>query len=297
MSRRLVTAKQRAADARAGPENRPTASAGGVAPIWVLNICMCPRGGSRLRGRHRALAPVGRRWRSCSIASLVVGFAVGEWWRVFIHFRKEAQSFSLSEIPAGDRCLRARRRPWRAGARSRPRRRHRTGPASPAGADRLIFNLASFAIETETLLAPRQSHLRNERDQPGDVWLWVLLFMSIASLLGFAFTVLAISLAEGRQSHRQWFQPIVIVLIGGFANCSLGLVVVALSNEQPADAAAPADTAFRNRSPRTCSTRANIRSTSGSRTCTHRATCSNARAPTARRFQSCSTSYCKVFRV
>ena len=35
-----MTAKQRADDARVDPENRPAASAGGVAPIWVLNVVM-----------------------------------------------------------------------------------------------------------------------------------------------------------------------------------------------------------------------------------------------------------------
>ncbi len=64
-------------------------------------------------------------------------------------------------------------------------------------------------------------------------WLWVLLFMTAASLLSLGLTVIAITLAEGRQSRHQWVQPTVIVLVGGFANCSLGLVCVALLRLDP----------------------------------------------------------------
>jgi diguanylate cyclase (GGDEF)-like protein len=224
-----VKTRQRAADARAGPENRPTASGRSVTPIWVLNMCMCLLAAlvyvvAVAPLRQSAGPPI--LWM---VAALVVGFAVGEWWRVFIHFRKESQSFSLSEIPlvigvfmlAGDPGELVLARILGAAIGLGLIRRQ-----EPI---RLIFNLASFAIETETftILVHRISGTNPTRPS---TWLWMLLFMSIASLLGLAFTALAISLAEGRQSPRQWVQPIVIVLIGGFANCSLGLVVVALYN-------------------------------------------------------------------
>ncbi|HEY6782437.1 MAG TPA: EAL domain-containing protein [Candidatus Dormibacteraeota bacterium] len=231
MSRRLVTAKQRADDARAGPENRPTASGGSVAPIWVLNIGMAIAAAVFYVA---GIAPLRRPGGVAilSIALLVVGFAVAEWWRVFIHFRQEAQSYSLSEIPlvigvfvlAGDPGELVLARVLGAAIGLGLLRRQ-----EPI---RLVFNLASFAIETETLLL-LVNHISGTNATSWVVWLWVLLFMSIASLLGFALTVIAISLAEGRQSHHQWLQPIVIVLIGGFANCSLGLVIVALSGSNP----------------------------------------------------------------
>ena len=232
MSRPLVTAKQRADDARAGPENRPEASAGSVAPIWVLNIVMMAAAAAVYRGRRRAFARGRTGRRSCSIAVLVAAFAVGEWWRVFIHFRQEAQSFSLSEIPLviGVFVLAGNPGPL---VLARV-----LGAAIGLGVLRrqepmkLIFNLASFALETETVTI-LVHHISGTDATSPVVWLWVLLFMSLASLLGFGLTALAISLAEGRQSHRQWFQPIVIVLIGGFANCSLGLVVVALLKSDP----------------------------------------------------------------
>ena len=232
MSRRLVTARQRAGDARAGPENRPTASSGSVTPIWVLNIGMALVAAAVYVA---FMAPLRRPSGVAllSIALLIAGFAVGEWWRVLIHFRQEAQSFSLSEIPlvigvfalAGDpgQLVIARV----VGAAIGLGLLRRQEPI------RLVFNLASFAIETETL-SLLVNHVSGTDAKSLAVWLWVLLFMSIASLLGFALTVIAISLAEGRQSHRQWLQPIVIVLIGGFANCSLGLVIVALGSSRPA---------------------------------------------------------------
>ena len=231
MSRRLVTAKQRADDARASPENRPTASGGSVAPIWMLNIGMAIAAAVlyvvAVAPLHRATAAM-----ILPIAALVAGFAAGEWWRVFIHFRKEAQSFSLSEIPlvigvfvlAGDPGALVLSRVVGAAIGLGVVRRQ-----APV---RLIFNLASFALEAETF-SILVHHVSGTNATSPVVWLWVLLFMSLASLLGFGLSALAISLAEGRQSNHQWLQPIVIVLIGGFANCSLGLVVVALLKSDP----------------------------------------------------------------
>jgi diguanylate cyclase (GGDEF)-like protein len=227
----LVTAKQHAGDARAGPVSRPTASTGRVAPIWVLNICMAA---ACAVFYIAGIAPLRRPGGVAilSIALLVVGFAVAEWWRVLIHFRQEAQSYSLSEIPlvigvfvlAGDPGELVLARVLGAAIGLGLLRRQ-----EPI---RLVFNLASFAIETETLVL-LVNHISGTNATSWRVWLWVLLFMSIASLLGFALTVIAISLAEGRQSHHQWLQPIVIVLVGGFANCSLGLVIVALGGSNP----------------------------------------------------------------
>jgi diguanylate cyclase (GGDEF)-like protein len=227
----LVTAKQHAGDARAGPVSRPTASTGRVAPIWVLNICMAAAAAVFYIA---GIAPLRRPGGVAilSIALLVVGFAVAEWWRVLIHFRQEAQSYSLSEIPlvigvfvlAGDPGELVLARVLGAAIGLGLLRRQ-----EPI---RLVFNLASFAIETETLVL-LVNHISGTNATSWRVWLWVLLFMSIASLLGFALTVIAISLAEGRQSHHQWLQPIVIVLVGGFANCSLGLVIVALGGSNP----------------------------------------------------------------
>src|ERR1019366_642683 len=228
VSRPTVTAEQQVDDAGAAPENPPAARAGSLAPIWVLNVGMTLVAAAVY---VVAVAPLGgvTNGTILRIAALVVAFAAGEWWRVFIHFRQEAQSFSLSEIPlvvgvfalTGDPGALVLARVLGAAIGLGLLRRH-----EPM---KLIFNLASFALETETvILLAHQIHISWTNATSPAVWLWALLFMSMASLLGFGLTALAISLAEGRQSRQQWFQPIVIVLIGGFANCSLGLVVVAL---------------------------------------------------------------------
>src|ERR1019366_7252068 len=233
VSRHTVTAEQQVDDARAGPENPPAARAGSLAPIWVLNVGMTLVAAAVY---VVAVAPLGgvTNGTILRIAALVVAFAAGEWWRVFIHFRQEAQSFSLSEIPlvvgvfalTGDPGALVLARVLGAAIGLGLLRRQ-----EPM---KLIFNLASFALETETvILLAHQIHISWTNATSPAVWLWVLLFMSMASLLGFGLTALAISLAEGREARQQWLRPIVIVLIGGFANCSLGLVVVALLKSDP----------------------------------------------------------------
>jgi len=230
----LVTAKQQAG-ARAAPGNRPTASARSVAPIWSLNIGLAVVAALvYVVGVAPLAVPKGAP--ILYVALLVAGFAVGEWWRVYIHFRKESQSFSLSEIPLVIGVFMLAADPGQL-VLARV-----VGAAIGLGLIRrqepmkLLFNLASFAIETEALLILVHlvhGHVSRADATNPTVWLWVLLFMSVASLLGFAFTALAISLAEDRQSHRPWLQPIVMVLIGGFANCSIGLAVVAIYANKP----------------------------------------------------------------
>ena len=85
VSRHTVTAEQPVADARAGPENRPAASGGSLAPIRVLNVGMTLVAAVVY---VVAVAPLGGSTTAMilPIAALVVGFAVGEGGRVFIHF-------------------------------------------------------------------------------------------------------------------------------------------------------------------------------------------------------------------
>ena len=102
-----------------------------------------------------------------------------------IHFRQEAQSYSLSEIPLviGVFALAETQESWCSLAL--------LGAAIGLGLLRrqepkqLVFNLASFAIETETV-SLLVNHISGTTATSWVVWLWVLLFMSIASLLGFA---------------------------------------------------------------------------------------------------------------
>jgi diguanylate cyclase (GGDEF)-like protein len=224
-----VTAELRPDDPRAGPATHRSPG-GRRTSIWVLNgflvavatiiyvVAIMPL--------HQSGDPM-----LAPIVLLIAAFAAGEWWRVFIHFRSQTQSFSLSEIPlvigvfvlTPDHLVLARV----------------LGTAIALGLLRrqdpikLVFNLASFALETETV-AVLVHRVSGTNGNSPVVWLWVLLFMASASLLGFGLTGLAITLADGRQQKRQWLQPFLMVLVGGFANCSLGLAFVAIEQAHQA---------------------------------------------------------------
>jgi diguanylate cyclase (GGDEF)-like protein len=229
-----VTAEPHVDDARASPEE-PSVGAHRTARIWVLNGILAAVAGLVY---VLAVAPLGQRDEMAIapvvvVSVLVATFAATESWRVFIHFRQDAQSYSLSEIPlviglfavSPDHLVLARVLGTAIGL----------GLIRRQDPKKLAFNLASFALEAEivTVLVHRVSGMTMSPTNP-IVWLWVLLFMSLATLVGFALTASVISLAVGRQSYRQWVQPVAIALIGGFGNCSLGLVVVALFEYQPA---------------------------------------------------------------
>ena len=245
MSRRLVTAKQRADDARAGPENRPAASGGSVAPIWVLNIGMAIAAAVLY---VVAVAPLRRPGGVAilSIALLVVGFAVAEWWRVFIHFRQEAQSYSLSEIPlvigvfvlAGDPGELVLARVLGAAIGLGLLRRQ-----EPI---RLVFNLASFAIETETLLLLVNHISGTQCDQLGGVAVGAALHVDR----------IAPRIRTQRDRHLPGGGPAVTSPMAPADRDSAHRRFCELQprtgdrraqREQPADAAPPADTAFRHR--------------------------------------------------
>src|ERR1700694_1509999 len=156
---------------------------------------------------------------------LVALFCVTESWRVYIHFRSNAQSYSLSEITliiglffaTPDELVLARL----------------IGAAIGLGLIRghppikLIFNVLEFAIEAE-IVAILFSLLVPNHDVSSPVtWLFVLLVVSASSMCGFLLSAIVITLAEDSLKRRQWLQPAAIVCVGGAANASLGLEVVA----------------------------------------------------------------------
>ncbi len=235
MPRSSVSAGRHVDAARAGPEPEPSQRGDRTAAIWALNGLLAAIASAIYLV---AVAPLDQA-EGLSVTPIVVlgvvvaAFATAEWWRVFIYFRQEAQSYTLSEIPlviglfvlSPDHLVLARVLGAALGL----------GLFRRQDPKKLAFNLATFALEAETVtvLVHRVSGATLNPTDP-IVWVWVLLFMSLASLLGFALTSSVISLSVGGQSYRQWLQPVLIALIGGFANCSLGLVVVAMLERQPA---------------------------------------------------------------
>ena len=232
-----MTAESHVDDPRAGPVAEPEGRGRGgrLVAIWAFNALLVATAGAVY---VLAVAPLAQA-SEVTLAPLIVlvgivaAFTATEWGRVFIHFRQEAQSYSLSEIPlviglfvlAPDHLVLARVLGAAIGL----------GLIRRQDTKKLVFNLATFALETETItvLVHRVAGAAPSPTQP-IVWLWVLLFMSVASLLSFALSASVISIAVGRQSYRQWIQPVAFALVGGFANCSLGLVVVAMLERQPA---------------------------------------------------------------
>jgi hypothetical protein len=147
VSRDSVTAEPRADDPRAGPERNRSPGAR-RASIWVLNGVLVAVAAIVY---IVAIAPLRQSGDPMLVPVLIfiAAFAAGEWWRVFIHFRSQTQSFSLSELPlvigvfmlTPDHLVLARV----------------VGTAIALGVLRrqdpikLLFNLASFALETETV--------------------------------------------------------------------------------------------------------------------------------------------------
>jgi diguanylate cyclase (GGDEF)-like protein len=233
-----MTAEQHVGDARAGPETEHPARGSRRAPIWAYIALLAILAGliyaflvAPLVQQHELMLP--------PIVVLLVlcgAFIAAEWWTVVIHLGQETQRYSLSEIPlviglfvvAPDDLVLARVIGAAVGL----------GILRRQDLQKLAFNLASFTLEAETvtILVHRVAGTTPNPSYPA-VWLWVLLFMSLASLLGCALTAGVISLAGGRQSLGQWVQPVAFALIGGFTNCSLGIVVVAFLERQPASPA------------------------------------------------------------
>lgn len=155
---------------------------------------------------------------------LTAGFALVSTLRVYIHFRRNAQAYTLSEIPlvvglffsTPDELLLARVAGSAIGL----------GLICRQPPIKLAFNLCSFAIETEvaSLLMHR---LIAPAGGPSSTWLWLLLIALVVAVIGFVLSALVITLAEDRLSRRRWLLPAVFALAGGLANASIGVEIVA----------------------------------------------------------------------
>ena len=178
--------------------------------VYVFGVSRLPQQGGPVRLPFLALALI---------------FSAESAFRVHIHFRRNAQSYSLSEIPliiglffvAPDELILARL----------------MGAAIGLGLFRrqppikLFFNLASFALEAETAVLLFNRVLPTTDITAPAAWLWILLTMVIVAAIGFVLSAIVITLAEDQVKRRQWVLPAVLTIGGGVANASLGLEVVA----------------------------------------------------------------------
>ena len=218
-----MTAEPRDDEARAGAGQVPGRRVPVLTPIRVLTTLVVVAAAVVYVLAVLPLGPTrGSTWYL--VATFVALFGCCESWRVSIEFRRTSQTYSLSEIPLvvgvflvspGELVL----------ARV-------IGGAIALGMIRrqapvkLIFNMASFALEAETLTVLAHHLLPAMDPTRPEVWLLVALFTLVSSLLGFGLSAAAITVMQG--GRVQWAAPLIIVVVGGIANCSLGLVVAAL---------------------------------------------------------------------
>ena len=173
------------------------------------------------------VARLPQAWGAVHINPLILAavFCMESAFRVHIHFRRNAQSYSLSEIPliiglffvTPEELVIARM----LGAVVGLGLLRRQPPI------KLAFNLASFAIEAEaaTLIFNRVLPVNTVASPL--TWLGTLVLIVIVSAIGFMLSAIVITLAEDSVKRRQWLLPAALSVGGGIANASLGLEVVA----------------------------------------------------------------------
>ena len=200
-----------------------------VRRVWALNalLGLAALGLYLLvAGQVRLAAPgVAIPW-----ALFAVMFCIAEGWRVYVHFRRNAHSFSLSELPlvlglyfASPQTLVSSRMVgglialWLI-------RRH-----PPI---KVAFNLALYAIEAEVamLLLSVLAPLRNV--QTAESWAIILAIVAIVAVLGFSLTAVVISLAEGNLTRSQMARGYLFSIGAGLVNACLAIqAAVALSRD------------------------------------------------------------------
>jgi diguanylate cyclase (GGDEF)-like protein len=202
------------------------------ADIWLFNIVLSVAAAVLF---FTGVARLPQTWGAVHVPFivLVAAFTGTESWRVYIHFRNNAQSYSLSEIPlvvglffvTPNELLLARLIAAAIGL----------GLVRRHPPIKLIFNLASFALEAELVTLLFHAVLPGKVLTTPVMWFAVLLIIAAGCVLSFALSAVVISLAEDTMQRRQWLQPAVITLIGGMVNASLGIEVVSAVSRDAAE--------------------------------------------------------------
>ena len=207
--------------------NRPM-----VVRVWTYNaylglaaVLLFVFGTSRLPQAYRG---VHLPWLILAAAFVIVSAS-----RVYIHFRRNAQAYSLSEIPlfvgiffcTPDELLLARV----------------VGSAFGLGLIcrqppiKLAFNLSCFAIETQVASLLANKLVPIGVPLTAGSWLWLLVIAVIVSSVGFLLSAGVITLAEERLDKRRWALPAALAIGGGVANASLGAEIVSTVLRNPGE--------------------------------------------------------------
>jgi diguanylate cyclase (GGDEF)-like protein len=195
----------------------------GAGRVWLLNLALT---GS-------CVAVVGIWLRSLPAAGLQPGipwwllafaFAASEIWVVHFHFRRDAHSISLSEIPlvlglffVSPLQLVIAQAVGTAASLALYRRQ------PPI---KLLFNVSNLSLQTA--LAALVFHLLVGSTPRFGTVTWFSTFVAVAmvSALGVVAIVTVISLSEGEIHAGKLGQAMTVGLIGALTNCSLALIAV-----------------------------------------------------------------------
>jgi diguanylate cyclase (GGDEF)-like protein len=205
-------------------QSRTAASRATVRRVWLFNVALAAVAGClyvAVTSRLTLSAPrIAIPW--LLFAAI---FCVAEGWRVYVHFRRNAHSFSLSELPlvlglyfaspltlVTSRLVGAVVALWLI-------RRH-----PPI---KVVFNLALYAIEAEVAL-----WLLSVLDPMRAVasphsWAIVLAVIAIVAVMGFSLTAVVITLAEGSVGRHQLVRGYLFSLGAGLVNACLAIQAAA----------------------------------------------------------------------
>ena len=169
--------------------------------------------------------PLGDPWGAPAVLVLLVaGFAAAEAFVVHVHVRREAHSFSLSEVPlvlglavAAPAALLLSRVVGSAIALIGPRHQTR---------EKLAFNLASFALQTGIALAVWRVALGSADPVSPRGWAAALAATVVADLVGSCAVVAVIRLARREGRRGLWRRVAGASLIGVLTNTSFAVVVL-----------------------------------------------------------------------
>lgn len=200
------------------------------APVWALGISLWVAAAALAPSVISMPAPRGLR---VPFWALALAFYLTEVYVVHIEFRRDAESFSLSEIPlvfglffAAPGTLLAAQV---AGALLALAWKRKQPPV------KLVFNLGHLALETE-IAALLFRHITGGSLAHGRVWPAAFAASGAAMLVGVTFVVAVISLSERSMQRRMVPQVLSLGSIVAVTNTCLALVGVEILHARPSAA-------------------------------------------------------------
>ncbi|MGH2756063.1 MAG: ATP-binding protein [Actinomycetota bacterium] len=211
--------------------SRPSWATGGALRVWLLTVVLAATAVALVAGPLRSLpytgSPLAVPWWIVAVL-----FGLAEIYVAHLQFRREAQSFSLSEIPLVIGLIflspAALVLAQLVGAGTSLILHRRQSPL------KFAFNLSHFCIET-TLAAVIFHSLVTEKIGPS-AWGAAILATSASTVFAVVMITTAISLSEGRPVTKSLPQGLGLGLIVTATNTSLGLLAATTLWNDPGSA-------------------------------------------------------------